>query len=83
MTKLSEIARKVAIDAKATGFDLGDLYDDNWNLTDAEWDQVCDEAEALIPSVRVPQTVRAAWAQVERDFRAEQQAEQRAFCGDR
>jgi len=28
MTKLSEIARKVAIDAKATGFDLGELRRD-------------------------------------------------------
>ena len=81
MTKLnlSDIAKTVAIDVKATGFDMGDVYDDDWNLTDTEWDQVCDMAEALLPTVKVPVSVYAAWSQAKRDVNAEQRAERRAF----
>lgn len=81
---LSEIAMKVAIDAKAGGFekDMGCLYDDDWNLTDAEWHEVCDQAEALLPTVKVPASVYAAWAQADRDVRAEQRSEAIAFGSD-
>jgi hypothetical protein len=81
-SRITEIATKLAIDVKATGFDLGDHYDDAWNLTDEEWNQVCDEAERLLPTVKVPASVYAAWARVEADHRAEQRAERHAFYGD-
>lgn len=83
ISRISAIAIKVATDVKATGFDMGDVYDDDWNLTDAEWDAVCDMAEALLPTVKVPASVYAAWAQADLDVRAEQRAERIAFAGDR
>ena len=81
-TELSKIAYDLAVNYKATGFDLGDLYDEDWGLTDAEWHAVCDEAEALAPTVKVPEEVRASWAQVDRDVRAEQRSERIAFGGE-
>jgi hypothetical protein len=77
-----EIATKLATDAKATGFDLGDHYDADWNLTDAEWNEVCDLAEQLMPTIKVPASVYAAWSRVDADFRAEQQSQRRAFALD-
>lgn len=82
-TELSKIARELAIDSKASGIDdLGCLYDEDWNLDEDAWQAVCQEAEALIPTVKVPEAVRALWAQADRDVRAEQRAEQRAFGGE-
>lgn len=82
MANLTKIAQELAVNAKATGFDLGDLYDDAWNLTDAEWHEVCNLTEQMIPVVKVPASVYAAWAQVDRDYRAEQRAERIAFGGE-
>lgn len=79
MSKFTAIATKLAINVKATGFDMGDHYDSDWNLTDAEWNQVCDEAAALLPSTKVPVGVHAAWAAAGLDCRAEQRAERVAF----
>lgn len=76
---ITEIATKLAINAKATGFDFGDLYDSEWNLTDDQWNEVCNLAETLIPTIKVPASVRIAWAEADRDIRAEQRAERIAF----
>lgn len=79
---LQEIATKLAIDSIASGIDdFGDHYDEDWNLTDAEWLAVCDEAKRLLPIVEVPDAARAEWAAANRAFRAEQAAEQRTVCG--
>lgn len=86
MTKdLTKIATSVAINAKASGIgarDLGCFYDDDWNLTDAEWEQVCDEATELFDSVRVPVEVSRSWAKVNADFRAEEMFERRVCYGE-
>lgn len=68
---LEEIAEKLAIDAKATGFDLGDLYDDDWNLNDEDWSFVVALATAIMPMVIVPDEVATAWRQANRDVDAE------------
>lgn len=39
--------------------------------TDEEWDAICARAEQLLPSVKVSQAERAAWARADREFRAE------------
>lgn len=83
--ELTKIATAVAIDAKASGigtYDLGCFYDHDWNLSDAEWEQVCDEATALYPTVAVPRAVAASWAKVNADFRAEERAEHRVCYGE-
>lgn len=83
MPNLKEIARTVAIESIASGIaDFGPLYQDEWCLTDAEWAAVCDEAERMLPTVRVPASVYASWSQVNRDIRAEAHAEQRMFGGE-
>lgn len=83
MTRFTEIATKLAIDSKASGIDdFGCLYDDDWKLTDAEWQQVCDEAEQLLPTVEVPAATYAAWSRASADVRAEQAAERRAFSAE-
>ncbi|SMD16376.1 hypothetical protein [Rhizobium sp. RU36D] len=79
---LQEIAVIVAIDSKASGIDdLGCFRAQGWSLTDAEWDAVCAEAERLLPIVKVPREVQAEWAAANREFRAEQAADQRAVYG--
>lgn len=79
---LKSIARELAIDSKASGIDdLGCFKEQDWNLTDAEWDAVCAEAERLLPTVKVPREVQAEWAAANREFRAEQAADQRAVYG--
>jgi hypothetical protein len=85
MTKITEYATKVAIEAKASGFgvkDLGCFYDDDWNLTDAEWEQVCDEAIDLYDTVAVPAETYRSWAKVHADGRAEDRAERRVCYGE-
>lgn len=83
-TTLTEIATKVAIEAKASGIgvkDLGCFYDDDWNLTDAEWNQVCNEATDLFDAVVVPVAIAREWAKVNADMRAEARAERRICYG--
>jgi hypothetical protein len=80
---ISEIALAVAIDAKASGIgvsDLGCFYPDDEDLTDPEWEAVCDEATALYPTVEVPASVWRSWAKVNSDLRAEERSE-RILCG--
>ncbi len=79
---LKSIAKELAIDSKASGIDdFGCFKEADWNLTDAEWDAVCAEAERLLPTVTVPCEVRVEWAAANREFRAAQSADQRAVYG--
>lgn len=79
---LQEIAKGLAIDSIASGIDdFGCHYDEDWNLTEAEWDAVREEAERLLLIVKVPDAVRAEWAAANRAFRAEQSAGNRPVYG--
>jgi hypothetical protein len=73
---LDEIAKDVAKQSKLSHIDdFGCLYDDDWNLSEAEWELVCDKAEALLPTIVITRAERiehekamsgysaAAWAQ--------------------
>jgi len=75
--ELEDIATTLAINVKATGFDMGDHYETDWNLTDDEWNAVCDLAEKLYPDVEPSDELRAEWAQARRDVDAEIRHEQR------
>lgn len=81
---IETIAIAVAIDAKASGIgvrDLGCFYDDAWNLTAAEWAQVCNRAIALYPAVTVPPSIAKSWANANADFRAEERFERMICAG--
>lgn len=79
---LQDIATRLAIDSIASGIsDFGCHHDEDWNLTDADWATVCDEAKRLLPIVEVPEAARAEWAAANRAFRAEQSAEHRNVYG--
>ena len=89
MTKTAaQIALHLAVEKYVTGYDFGDLYDeeDHSHLSDAEWDAACDEAEAMLPDLtdEAPLVIksRAEWAEANRILRAEVAAERRAFACD-
>ena len=86
MTKTTaQISLHLAVEKYVTGYDFGDLFDrdDHGHLTDEQWEAVCDEAEGMLPDLTddAPLVIksRAEWAEANRIFRAEVNAERRAF----
>lgn len=75
--KMEKLARKLARAYAATGYDMGDLYNehDYGTPTDAEWDAICNRAEEIAPTVRVSAPERQAWERAEREFELEVRAE--------
>lgn len=83
MSKLQTIAAQVATNAKASGIgvkDLGCFYDDDWNLTDDEWDAVVVEAIRLYPTAKPSRALYRQWAIVNADARAEARSERFMFA---
>ena len=78
---IEALAAKLARDYVASGLDMGDLYnsDDYGTPTDAEWDAICDRAEAIAPSIRVTAAERQLWADADWAVTAEKEAESRYF----
>jgi len=88
---LIEITRHVAIEAKASGFgtpeNLGCFYDDEWNLSDEQWNRVCDMVVDILPAIEktFPRELaisRASWASVHVGVRAEDRAQRIAFASE-
>jgi len=84
MRTLKQIAHDLAVNMKAAhDDDAGNHWfdDEHGHLSEAEWRQVCDMAEELLPTVVVPRRVAELWAEARSSYRAECRAEQRAFSG--
>ena len=78
MKNLETIATELAIEAVAGDYDdFGALYDDDGHghLSENEWQQVCDMADAMRETVHVPDSLRAAAFQAAIEYRACERAE--------
>lgn len=79
---LDEIAREVATQSLLSHIDdFGCLYDDDWNLTETDWDIVCAKAEALLPTIDITHEQRVDYARAISGHDAACWAQMRAECG--